>query len=95
MSSILYGSSREQLQGLVTRDLAAFEREPLSEQPVHLGGDLLEIVLAHRLRELEIVVETILDGRPDGHFGARIQSDGSLGQHVGSGVTDDLQALRR
>ena len=41
----------------------------------------------------EIVVEAIFDGWPDGHLGFREQIFDRVGEQVGSGMADDVDAL--
>ena len=44
-------------------------------------------------RELEVVVEAVLDRRADRHLGARVELLDRLGHHVGGVVADQLQRL--
>ena len=57
--------------GLVGRDLLALPRASLGELAVHLGLDRLEVGVVDRRREVEVVVEAVLDRRPDRHLDAR------------------------
>ena len=67
ISSSLYGSSCEQLQRLVARDLLAHERRvPALTILRHLRLDLLEVLGRERLPYVEVVVEPVLDRRTDG-----------------------------
>jgi len=43
--------------------------------------------------QLEVVVEAVLDGRPDGEPGAGPELEDGLGQDVGRRVTKDLPSL--
>ena len=62
---------REALAGLVGRDLLALPGPALGELALHLGLDRLEVVVVDRRRELEVVVEAVLDRRPDRDLHAR------------------------
>src|SRR5262249_11121226 len=55
----------ESLARLLGRDLLAVPRAPFRELAVDLVLDPLERLLADRLRELEVVVEAVLDRRAD------------------------------
>ena len=94
MSSTLYGSSANSssASSLLTsrRSKGAAADSSLSTSRRQPG----QIVLAHRLRELEVVVEAVLDRRADGHLGAGEESGRRLGQHVRRRVTQHVQTLR-
>ena len=47
-----------------------------------------------RLRELEVVVEAVLDRRADGDLHARVEPPHRLGQQVRRGVAKDVQRIR-
>ena len=61
----------------------------------HLGLDRLEVVLGdvHALGELEVVVEAVVDRRPDRDLGPGIEVQDRGGQHVRRVVPDQLQRL--
>ena len=56
-----------------------------------VGVDALEVVVAEvgPARQLEVVVEAVLDDRADGEVGAGPQPEHGLGQHVGGRVAQD------
>ena len=68
----MYGVGREALLGLVARDLLAHPLAAFGQLAVDLGLDPLEILLADRLGEVEVVVEAVLDRRPDRELDAGI-----------------------
>ena len=75
-SSTLYGSSSaaKRCRGLVARDLlAAPSVRPSFSSRSDLLLDPLEILLADRLGEVEVVVEAVLDRRADRDLHARIE----------------------
>ena len=65
--------------GLLPRDLLARPRPPLPQLLADLGLDPLEVGLVDRLGELEVVVEAVLDRRPDRELHARVQAPHRLG----------------
>ena len=77
---------REPRARLVGRDLLALPRAPLGELALHLGLDRLEIGVVDRRRELEVVVEAVVDRRPDRDLDARMKPAHRLGEQVGGGV---------
>ena len=85
---------REELLGLVTRDLLPHPLAALGELAVDLGLDLLQILLADRLREVEVVVEAVLDRRPDRELHARIELRHGLREQVRGRVTEDGERIR-
>ena len=84
----------EDLAGLVGRDLVAHERLALVDDLAHAGVDAVEVVGRERgaARQLEVVVEAVLDRRPDAEGGLGEQVEHRLGQHVGRRVADRVQA---
>ena len=85
---------REELLRLLGRDLFTRPLAALVELPLDLGLDLLERLLADRLRELEVVVEPVLDRRPDGDLRPRIEPANGLGEEVGCRMAEDVQRVR-
>jgi len=61
----------------------------------HLRLEPLEVGVGdgHALRELEVVVEAVLDRRADRDLGAGIEVQHSGGQHVRGVVADQVQRL--
>ena len=81
--------------GLLLAYLAPLERLVCGDQSLHLRGELGQVVLPHRPREIEVVVEAVLDRRTDGHLGARKEPGGGLGQNVRRRVADHVQTFAR
>ena len=75
--------------GLVGRDLLALPRATLGELTVHLGLDRLEVGVVDRGREVEVVVEAVLDRRPDRHLDAGIEPTHGLGEQMRRGVAEN------
>ena len=69
------------LEGLVGLDVGAHRRLDLLQVGV---GDL------DLVGEVEVVVEAVLDRRPDRHLGAGIELLHRLGHHVGGVVADQV-----
>ena len=61
--------------------------------PLDLRLDPLERVLADRLRELEVVVEAVLDRRADGDLRSGIETPDGLGQEVRRRVAQDVERV--
>ncbi len=81
--------------GFLLGHLAPLERLVFGDQSLHLGGELGQIVLPHRLREIEVVVEAVLDGGADRHLGAREEPGGGFRKNVRRGVADHVQTFTR
>ena len=79
---------------LVGGDLLALPGSALLQLALDLGLDLLEILLADRLGELEVVVEAVLDRRPDRDLDARIEPADRLGEQVRGGVAEHEERVR-
>ena len=79
---------------LLRRDLLALPGAALLQLALDLGLDLLEILLADRLGELEVVVEAVLDRRPDRDLDARIEPADGLGEQVRGRVAQDEERVR-
>ena len=85
----------EDLDRLGDRDVAARELLVGLDVGAHRLLDPLQVVLGDPdvRRELEVVVEAVLDRRADRHLGPRVQLLHRLGHHVGGVVADQLQGL--
>ena len=84
----------EALDRLLARGVDALEgMRPARQDRAHLVLDAREIALAGRLGELEVVVEAVVDGRPDRDLGAGPEVLHGLGQHVRGGVAQHRQRL--
>src|SRR4029453_18672669 len=84
----------EEALGLLGRDLAALPGATLGELPANLLLDPLERVLADRLRKLEVVVEAVLDRRPDRDLRARVEAANRLREQVRRRVAQDVERVR-
>src|SRR4029079_8702005 len=65
----------------------------LRELAAHLVLDASEVGLGDRLRKLEVVVEPLLDRRPDRDLDARVEALDRLGQQVGARVAEDGESV--
>ena len=83
----------EDLARLVGRDLVAHERLVLVDDLADAGVDAVEVVGGERgaARQLEVVVEAVLDRRADAERGPGEQVEHRLRQHVGRRVADRVQ----
>ena len=81
----------EHLARLVTRpDLLGEGRVPLHDL-AHLRFDRGQIVGGERLVALEVVEETVVDHRPDGHLSAGVEFLHGLGHHMRGIVSDQAE----
>ena len=76
---------REQFEGLRCSRLKALESLIGGNDLAHPDIDGLQVVGREHptSREFEVVIEAVLDRRPDGMGGARPQVQHGLGQHMG------------
>ncbi len=79
---------------LVGRYLLARPRAALGELAAELLLDPLERLLADRLGELEVVVEAVVDRRPDRDLHARVEPPDGLGKQVRGRVAEDGERVR-
>ena len=63
----------------------------LPDEPLHALLDATHVLFANRIH-MEVVVEAVLDGRPDSRLRLWVQLGDRLGQQVGAGVADDVEA---
>ena len=84
---------REPGARLVGRDLLALPGAPLGELALHLGLDRLEVGVVDRGREVEVVVEAVLDRRPDRDLDARMQPAHRLGEKMGCRVAEHRERI--
>ncbi len=84
----------EELQPFGCRGLTPFEGLVGLDDLAHPGVDAFQVVVGERgaVGQVEVVVEAVLDGGSDGEVGARPQVEHGLGQHVGRGVPQGLDA---
>ena len=98
----LHGLDDLLLEGLVGKDLqpllggvlVADEGLVLLDDRPHLRIDPVQVVVAEvgPVGQLEVVVEAVLDDRPDGVLGARPEPADGLGHDVGGRVPEDFPA---
>ncbi len=81
----------EDMLGLVARPHLLGERGVALDDLAHLLLDRRQVVGGERLVAEEVVVEAVLDHRPDGDLGAGIELLHGLGHHMGGIVADQLQ----
>ena len=81
-----------QRDSLFSGESVVFQFVPLLDDLLHFLLDLVQ-VLSVQWTQIEIVVETVLDGRSDGQLGLWEQVLHRLRQHVGAGVAIGLLAV--
>ena len=86
----LFGKQRPSLVGF---DRLVLEPVGLFGQPGHGPLDLREIIGAQLPRQLEIVVETVLDRRPEAKFGLGKDLLDRGGHNVRAGVAHPLKVI--
>ncbi len=84
----------EHALGLVARPHLLGEGFVARDDLAHLLLDRLEILGRERLVAEEVVVETVLDHRADGHLGAGPERLHRFGEHVRGVVADQLERAR-
>ena len=92
---VVLALGEEQFDRLPWRQLAALEGLVGLDVLAHRCFDPLQVLFADLYvgRELEVVVEALLDRRPDRHLRPRVELHHGLGHHVGGVVADQLQRL--
>ena len=78
---------------IVERDLLAHERVVRRDALAHPRFDRGEVVRRQVLRQLEVVVEAVRDGRPDAELRAREQVEDRLGHDVGGRVAHRVELV--
>ncbi len=84
----------EETAGLVAIDVEALPGSALGDLPADLLLEPLQVVLVDRLGELEVVVEAVLDRRPDRDLRPRIEAAGRLGEQVSGRVAQHREGVR-
>ena len=74
------------VQGFVARDFDALERMVRLDLLLHLRLDLLEILGRDAVRQLDVVIETVLDRRSGGELRFRPDLQNGGGQDVRRGM---------
>ncbi len=95
-SSTLYGSPSASKRATASsrRALAPLPAPALLQLAPNLGLDLLEILLADRLRKLEVVVEAVLDRRPDRDLDPGVEAAYGLGEQVRRRMAQNRERVR-
>ena len=91
MSSTLRSS--ELLDRLVLRQLAAHERDFLLRYAAHLGLNLRQVVVGNRLREADVVIESVLYRRADAELGLGPEAQHRMGEKVRRRVAQKVEPL--
>ncbi len=92
----LQGMVGEDLAGVVGRDLVTQERLLLVDDLTHARVDALEVFRCEggAARQLEVVVEAVLDRWADAEGRVREQIEDRLGQYVGRRMADRVEPTR-
>ncbi len=80
------GVAVERRDSLVARHLAAGHRVVRRDDLAHARLEPLEVFRRERRRAVEIVIEAVFDGRPDGGLRLRKEVLDGIGQHVRRGM---------
>ena len=80
--------------GLVTRDILTHHIVLAVDQLLHALLDGLEIFRGDRAAKVDVVIETVIDDRADGHLGLRVELLDGMTDQVRAGVTNHVQAFR-
>ena len=83
------------LDGLGPGEGVGLELEVLLDDLLHLGLDLLEVLGGEPALLVEVVVEPVVDGGPDGQLGSGPEPLDRLSHDVGGGVPDDRELVIR
>ncbi len=81
----------EHLAQRVVAVLLPFDDEVLLDERLHALPDGTQLLVPDRVH-VEVVVEAVLDRRADGRPGVRVQLCDGLGQQMGAGVAEDVEA---
>ncbi len=84
----------EDVLGLVARPYLLGEGGVALDDLAHFRLDRRQVVGGERLVAEEIVIEAVLDHRPDRDLGAGIELLHSLGHHMGGVVADEFERAR-
>ena len=92
---VVLALAAEALERLLDRDVLARERLVGGDVLAHLRLDGLEVGVgeADAVGEVEVVVEAVLDRRPDGDLHARVEVHDRRGEHVGGVVADEVERV--
>ena len=83
----------EERDGLGLRHLDALDGGVLGHDLPHLGLDLLEVLVREGPARVEVVVEAVLDGRPDPDLHAGEEALDGVGRQVRRRVAVDLEGV--
>jgi hypothetical protein len=84
----------EHLEGLLACHGDPLERLVLGDDGFHPLLHSLEVLRSERMVDPEVIVEAVLDRRPDGEGGPGELAEDRLGHHVRRRVPENVQALR-
>ena len=92
---VVLALAAEALERLLDRDVLAREGLVGGDVLAHLRLDGLEVGVreADAVGEVEVVVEAVLDRRPDGDLHARVEVHDRRGEHVGGVVADEVERV--
>ena len=90
----LFSHVGEQLLRLGPVHHLAGERRVARDDLAHLGFDDRQVFRRERLGPGEVVIEAVLDHRPDGDLRAGIELLHGLGHDMGGVVTDERESFR-
>ena len=79
------------LQGLGLGPLLALERLSRGDDLAHGLLDARQVVLADLGGDVDVVVEAVLDDRPDAQLAARVQLLNGFGQHMRCRMAHDVE----
>ena len=82
---------RDQGAGLGGGPLEALERLGLLDDLAHLLLDAREILLADRRRRVDVVIEAVFEGRPEGELHAGKQPHDGPGHDVGAAMPQHVE----
>jgi hypothetical protein len=77
----------------LARNLLTVPLAPFGELLSHLRFDPFQGLFADRLRELEVVVEAVLDRRADRDLDARVEPSDGFGEQVRGRVPEDVERV--
>ena len=80
--------------GLLPGQLEPFDLQVLLDDLLHLSLDVLQYLGGEGDLAVEIVVKAVVNGRPDGQLGVRVQTLDCLCQDVGGGVAEHMLPVR-
>ena len=94
-SSTLYGSPSASKRAFASsREISSrVHSRPFLQLAVRARPRSLEVLLVDRLREVEVVVEAVLDRRPDRDLHARVEAAHRLGEQMRGRVAEHVERV--